>query len=351
MPVSVAATASILPETVVSNREIVERLIAGFVPQTPQDEKAVATAKARADHIEAKTGLKARRFFKPDVSPAAVGYDLLSRLMRKGGWSELDGVIVTSSSTHGFPGLSQQIVAAARGEHEGLGNPFVLDIGSNACTSFMYGLTIASSLIRANAFRRVACLAIEFSSRCISYDPYAFGTSTLFGDAAAGLVLQAGDNGVATLEATRASSMIDAEQISLIRGGGMEAARLDLPVPETTRWYMAGPPVAIGATKILTEEIKRYQSNGAIDWLIPHQANLTRILIPACESVGIDPKRLRASFAETGNTSSASIPLLLDELVRSGEVKPGETALMIGFGASFTLGSALVRLKNVPVRS
>jgi 3-oxoacyl-[acyl-carrier-protein] synthase-3 len=194
-------------------------------------------------------------------------------------------------------------------------------------------------------------MAIEFSSRCISYDPYAFGTSTLFGDAAAGLVLQGGSGGVATLEAARASSMIDAEQIDLIRGGGMEAARLDLPVPETTRWYMAGPPVAIGATKILTDEIKRYQSGGTkIDWLIPHQANLTRILIPACESVGIDPKRLRASFAETGNTSSASIPLLLDELVRSNEVKPGETALMIGFGASFTLGSALVRLNNVPVR-
>jgi 3-oxoacyl-[acyl-carrier-protein] synthase-3 len=352
MQVSVAATSSILPEEVVSNKELVERLIAGFHAKTQEDAKAVSIARARAALIETKTGLRARRFFAPEQSPVEVGLDLLSRLLRtSGAWGALDGIIVSASSTHGFPGLSQQIVAAARTAHPELGNPFVLDIGSNACTSFMYGLTIAASLIRGGGFRRVACLAIEFSSRCIEYNPYAFATSTLFGDAAAGLLLQGDKSGIASLEATRASSMIDAAAIALIKGGGMEAARLDLSVPAATRWFMAGPPVALGATKILKEEIKRYQASGTrIDWLIPHQANLTRILIPACEDVGIDSKRLRASFAETGNTSSASIPLLLDELVRSDEVTSGETALLIGFGASFTLGSALLRLADVPVR-
>jgi len=61
-----------------------------------------------------------------------------------------------------------------------------------------------------------------------------------------------------------------------------------------------------------------------IDWLIPHQANLTRILIPACAKTGIDPDRLCASFADTGNTSSASIPLLLDQLVRAGVRSPAD---------------------------
>ncbi len=352
MQVSVAATASILPKTVISNREIAERLIAGIEVKNEADEQAVAAARQRADLIERKTGLRARHFFAPEQDPIAVGSDLLSRLVRPGAWGELDAIIVSSSSAHGFPGISQQIVAAARDTHEDLGNPFVLDIGSNACTSFMYALTIASSLIRAMGYRSVACLAIEFSSRCIDYNPHAFGTSTLFGDAAAGVLLRAGDDGIATLEAVRASSMIDAEQITLIKGGGMEVARPDLRVPDTTRWYMAGPPVAIGAMKILGEEISRYQADGTkIDWLIPHQANLTRILIPACQNAGIDPSRLRASFAETGNTSSASIPLLLDELVRSDEAAPGQTALLIGFGASFTLGSALLKLGRVPIRT
>jgi 3-oxoacyl-[acyl-carrier-protein] synthase-3 len=89
--------------------------------------------------------------------------------------------------------------------------------------------------------------------------------------------------------------------------------------------------------------IARLQADGVtIVWLVPHQANLTRILIPACEKTGIDPERLCASFADTGNTSSASIPLLLDQLLRSGRVRPGQTALLVGFGASFTIGSALL---------
>ena len=83
----------------------------------------------------------------------------------------------------------------------------------------------------------------------------------------------------------------------------------------------------------------------SIDWLIPHQANLTRILIPACEKTGIDPERLCGSFADTGNTSTASIPLLLDQLVRGGRVESGQNALLVGFGASFTVGSALITFK------
>jgi 3-oxoacyl-[acyl-carrier-protein] synthase-3 len=311
----------------------------------------VAQTRTRAELIEKKTGLHARRFFRPEQTPVEVGLDLLNRLMSRQSWSGLQAIIVSSSSSHGFPGVSQQIVARARKDHPDLPHPFVLDIGSNACTGFMYAMTIGASLIKGMGFDRVACMAVEFSSRCIAYDPLAFGTSTLFGDAAAGVLLTKGSTGIASLDAVRATSMIDESTIGLIKGSGMEAAQPTLEVPAQARWFMAGPPVAIGATKILVDEIKRYQTQGAkIDWLIPHQANLTRILIPACKTVEIDPSRLCASFAETGNTSSASIPLLLDDLVRSDRAKPGDRALLVGFGGSFAVGSALLTLHNVPVK-
>ena len=131
--------------------------------------------------------------------------------------------------------------------------------------------------------------------------------------------------------------------IALIKGAGMQASNQQAEVPQDVRWYMAGPPVAVGATRILVDEIRRHQAEGyEIDWLIPHQANLTRILIPACKSAGVDPSKLCASFADTGNTSSASIPLLLDQLAKGGKAKPGQNALLIGFGASFSIGSALL---------
>ena len=303
----------------------------------------VSKTRERSGLIERKTGLRARRFFPPEQSPVEVGLKLLEDLITPHNWYSLDALIISSSSTQGFPGISQQILAAARADHPDLGAPFVLDIGSNACTGFMYGLAIASSMLPAMGYRRAACIAIEFSSKCISYDPIAFGTSTLFGDAAAGVLLSSEERGLATIQRMRASSMVDAQTIGMIRGGGMQASQLAFEVPAPSRWFMAGPPVALGATRILIDEIRRYQEAGCrIDWLIPHQANLTRILIPACEKTGIHPRQLCASFADTGNTSSASIPLLLDRLVQSGKVARGETALLIGFGASFTVGSALI---------
>lgn len=341
--VSVIATASILPEAVVTNRDIGQRLIDGAHARQIFDKEAEEVARARSEVIEQKTGLRSRRFFSAEDNPVDVGLSLLEKLMGDRDWSALDAVIVSSSSTQGFPGLSQQIVAASRDRHGAIGNPFVLDISSNACTGFMYAVTVGRSLVQALGYRKVALLAIEFSSRCITYDPKAFGISTLFGDAAAGVLLASHVPGIATIKASRASSMVDPGTIALVKGAGMLANDQDAEVPSNARWYMAGPPVAVGATRILVDEIRRHQSEGhVIDWLIPHQANLTRILIPACKSAGIDPARLCASFAETGNTSSASIPLLLDQLVRDGKAAPGENALLIGFGASFSIGSALL---------
>ena len=350
--VSIVATASTLPTAAVSNREIGQRLLEGVEIDDEESAEIVARISERAELIEKKTGLRSRRFFAPDESPVNVGTELLERLMGRQSWAGLDAVVVSSSSTHGFPGLSQQIVAASRKAHPDLGAPFVLDVGSNACTGFMYALAIGSSVMQALGYRRVACIAIEFSSRCIAYDPLAFGTSTLFGDAAAGLLLARDERGLARLRSVRAASMIDGETIGMVKGTGMQAAHPGAEVPKSARWFMAGPPVAIGATRILVEEIQRVQRDGVkIDWLIPHQANLTRILLPACAKTGIDPERLCASFAETGNTSSASIPLLLDQLVRDGRARPGETALMIGFGASFSIGSALIEFDRLPGRA
>jgi len=339
----VRSTAHVLPLHRVSNEELAERLIRGSPHRVDDLERD--RIRARGRDIRRKTGLVERRFFGPDEDPVEVCYTVLSGLLERAQvpWSALDGIVVSSSSIHGFPGISQQTVARARGDHPELGDPFVLDIGSNACTSFMYGLGIARSLIGSEGYRNVACIAVEFSSRCIEYSTAAFGTSTLFGDAAAGLLLSAEGEGPARVDSVRMTSRIDAEKIRHIRGAGTAACAPTTPVPDTERWYMSGPPVAIGAIEILTSEVRRYQEAGVgVDWLIPHQANLTRILEPACDTLGIPRDRLCASFERTGNTSSASIPLLLDELLTSSRPRPGESVVLVGFGASFSVGSALL---------
>jgi 3-oxoacyl-[acyl-carrier-protein] synthase-3 len=303
--------------------------------------------RARAPNIEQKTGLRERRFFSENASPADVGIDLLELLMADADWAELDAVLVSSSSTQGFPGVSQQIASLAKGRRPELGNPFVLDLSSNACTGFMYALAVGTSLCKAMNFRKVAILAIEFSSRCISYEPEAFSTSMLFGDAAAGILIQGGQGGIASVQEVRASSRLNESTLGLIQGGGMQSIQPDVDVPESARWSVVGPQVAVGATQILADEIKRYQGeNVSIDWLIPHQANLTRVLLPACKAAGLHPSRMRTTFDWTGNTSSASIPLALDLLVQGEQLRDGQTALLVGFGASFTIGSAMLVLRG-----
>jgi len=341
LPTVVRATTHILPSHVVSNEEIAERLIAGSGERIAESDRSHIRARAR--DIRRKTGLVERRFFGPEEDPVERAHAALGQLLDRGQapWSELDAIIVSSSSIHGFPGVSQQVVARARTDHPDLGDPFVLDIGSNACTSFMYGLGIARSLITTQGYRHVACIAVEFSSRCIEYSTAAFGTSTLFGDAVAGVLLAPEGDGPARLVSVRMSSWIDAERIRHISGAGTAACDPTAPAPAAERWYMSGPPVALGAIQILTSEVRRYQQAGiAVDWLIPHQANLTRILHPACDTVGVPRDRLCASFERTGNTSSASIPLLLDELLAGGRVRAGESVVMVGFGASYSVGSA-----------
>ncbi len=344
LPVSIISTASILPSRAVSNVDIVEMLIEGAHARQIFNEEAESRARERAKLIEQKTGLRSRRFFNKKDSPVQIGASILETLMANEDWSSLDAVIVSSSSIQGFPGLSQQIIAALRDKHPEIGNPFVLDIGSNACTGFMYAITIGQSLIQGMGFNNVALIAVEFSSRCIKYDPSAFGISTLFGDASAGMLIAPNRDGIGTLVTSRSHSMVDRESMAYVKGSGVLASELRADVPDNARWYMAGPPVAVGAVKILVDEIRHYQNAGhPIDWLIPHQANLTRILLPACKTVDIDPSKLCASFAETGNTSSASVPYLLDQHVQQKRAKPGDTALLIGFGASFSIGSALIK--------
>ena len=341
----VRSTTSLLPDNVVSNEAIAERLIEGSGQHVGESDHAHIRARGR--DIQRKTGLRERRFFAASDDPVEVAYTALSRLLERAheAWSRLDAIIVSSSSVHGFPGLSQQLVARARSDHPDLGDPFVLDIGSNACTSFMYGLGIATSVAATQGYRNVACLAVEFSSRCIDYRTTAFGTSTLFGDAVAGLLVAPQGDALARIASVRMSSWIDAHRIRHIHGAGVAACDPSSPVPDNERWYVDGPSVAIGAIEILTSEVRRYQHAGVVvDWLIPHQANLTRILHPACAALGIARERLCASFDRTGNTSSASIPLLLDELLASRRAQSGESVVLVGFGASYAVGSAHLTL-------
>ncbi|MCK6523453.1 SDR family NAD(P)-dependent oxidoreductase, partial [Myxococcota bacterium] len=333
---------SLLPERVVDNAEIVQLLAEG---SSDVAEDVRAQYLARAATIESKTGIQSRRFFAPDVEPLQVLADLARALMVDQDWAELDAIFVGTCSVTGFPGLSQQLVALLREETTRsstggpLGNPFTLDVHSNACTSTISALTIADNMIRAQGYRNVLILSIELGSRSVPLHVRSFNTSVLFGDAAGGWLVSARPGGAQILS-TRASSFIRPDTIGLITGHGSPTTE---PLGQTHSFFVSGPEVAQAAVEIFTAEIRRTREAGfEPDWILPHQANLGMILRPALRAAGVPEERLITTLPFTGNTLASSLPLTWDMAARDGRFKPGDKILMVAFGASFAVGSALI---------
>ena len=334
---------SLLPTHVLTNAEMTERLSVRSPTGVPPE--VHTHFRQRATLTERKTGIRERHFFDAHDDVTQVGVRLAAQLSAQGlDWSSVDGLLVASSSIHGFPGLSQRLVAELRVAHPELGHPFVLDVTSNACTSFLYAVGLGISLIRSFAYNTVVCIAIETASRCISDDIRNFGTSTLFGDAAAAMVLSS-ERGFARVVDVRMGSRVTAETIELIQGSGALAAHPELAVPEANRWKVAGPRVAGQAVQLLVDEIQHYLTQGdAIDWLIPHQANRRGIMLPACERTGFPSARMLSTIEFAANTSTASVPLTFDHYHQRHVFSPGECILLVSFGASFTIASVMLEM-------
>ncbi len=212
-----------------------------------------------------------------------------------------------------------------------------------ACSGFMYALDVAAAYFDSGRAKKALVVAAEALSPVVDWTDRA--TCVLFGDAAGAVVLEAGDDLLAIRLQARGtptplritgfparSPFIKAEP-----GRGDESAKV----------YMNGQEVykfAVGAmTGGLREVIGLAGLNeGDVDWVLPHQANI-RIIEAAKQRLGIAPDRFLHNMERYGNTSAASIPVLLDECRRAGRFRPGEVLAMSAFGAGLTSGACVIR--------
>ena len=342
--VFIRGSGSLSPPIVRDTSAMIEALLA----RTPAEVGVEAREQyaVKAARVAEKTGIQARRFFPAERSLDDILAELAPRVAPPGfDWSRLDAILCASTSVGGFPGASQRALVRLRALFPALGDPFVLDLNSNACANFLYSMGIAASLIQARGYRNVLCLAVELASRCLTYDVREADTSMLFGDAAAGLMLSS-EEGFARVLAPRMGSRVFAGSLELLAGGSVHPS---LEAGETAvrpAWRIPGPETASRATALLVEEIAARRASGEqFEWLLPHQANDSLILAPMCARSGVPRDRLLLSLHEHGNTSSASMPLTFDLHRRAGRFSAGERVLMVGFGASLTVGSAIVEFE------
>ncbi len=284
--------------------------------------------------IVARTGIKARHLAEAGQTSSDLGLIAAQRAMEMAGVTaeQLDLIIVaTSTPDFVFPSTA----CLLQGK---LGNKGATAFDVQAvCSGFVYALTIAEKFIRSGSHRRALVVGAEVFSRILDWNDR--GTCVLFGDGAGAVVLEAaGKPGILT---------------TALHADGAHHGILSVPgnvaggkVTGDPFLRMDGQAVFKFAVRVLAEVAhecceQAQVAPAAIDWLIPHQANI-RIIEATAKKMGLPMDKVIVTVDQHGNTSAASVPLALDAAVRDGRIRRGQKVMLEGVGGGFTWGAVLL---------
>jgi 3-oxoacyl-[acyl-carrier-protein] synthase-3 len=303
-------------------------------------EKIINTSDA---WITERTGIKERRI----AAEGEVTSDMAAAAARKAlemaatDPIDLDMIIVGTIS----PDMPMPSCAVFVQAKLGATRAFAFDV-SAACAGSLYGMAIADQFIRSGRARRVLVIGAELLSRLVDWDDRS--SAVLFGDAAGALVLGPTPDPARGLISTHLHSDGTAAGILAIPGGGSKHPQSEAVLAQRlNKISMNGREVYKYATRVLPEVIlEALAANGlkpgAIDHVVSHQANV-RIVESVVDRLGIPREKCWLNIDRYGNTSSASLPISLDEANRAGRLRPGDLVAMMAIGAGMAWGSALVR--------
>jgi 3-oxoacyl-[acyl-carrier-protein] synthase III len=288
--------------------------------------------------ITSRTGMKERRI--SHVSGIELAITAARRAIDCAGLTgqDIDLVIYGSCSN------DETVPNSASGVQQRIGatRAAAFDVNT-ACTSFMYGLSIGSSMIKTGIVRNALVIGVELISQYMDWDNR--NVAVLFGDGAAAMVLQASDeeNGVV---AERLQCYADARQILRVRGMGCMYANLGVQFG-LTRWDFDGQEIFRKAVQGMSEASLDVMRRAKVTMddialVVPHQANL-RIIDAVAKKAGAGPDKVYINVQRYGNMSSATAPVALVEAVEEGRVPPGSLVLMPAFGGGLTLSAHLIR--------
>lgn len=317
----ITGTGSVLPGQRLSNQQLVDRLAANGVETSDQ-------------WIVERTGIRARHFASAEEQASDLATAAAQRALEAAGRKAADiDLIIVATST---PDMIFPSTACIVQRKLGIQGCPAFDVQA-VCSGFVYGLTVADSLIRTGGARRALVIGTEIFSRILDFNDRT--TCVLFGDGAGAVVLEASD--VPGILATELHA--DGRHANILCTPGTVSGGKVVGDPLLK---MDGPAVfkmAVGVLESVARSVldKAQRSADDVDWLIPHQANI-RIMHSTTKKLRLPLDKLIVTLDEHGNTSAASIPLALDAAVRGGKVKSGDTVLLEGVGGGFTWGAVLL---------
>jgi len=313
-----------------------------YVPEYILTNKELETLVDTNDEwITSRTGIKERRILKGEnlgTSFMAIkaAQDLLEK--SKVDPSEIDLVIVATAT----PDLIVASTAVYVATEIGAINAFAYDLQA-ACSSFLYGMSTASSYIESGRYQKVLVIGADKMSSIIDYSDRA--TCIIFGDGAGAVLFEENKEGLGLQDEYLRSDGIGRDFLKIEAGGSILPASEETVKNKQHFVYQEGKTVfkyAVSNMAEVSEKMltRNHLTEADIQWLVPHQAN-KRIIEATAKRVGVAPDKVMMNIDKYGNTTSATLPLLLADY--ENQLKKGDNLIFAAFGGGFTWGAIYLK--------
>jgi 3-oxoacyl-[acyl-carrier-protein] synthase III len=321
---AITGLATYVPERVVTNAELAR------------------TLDTSDDWIVTRTGIRERRVGAPGETTSTMGAEAVRRLMAaKGlGPEDVDALIVATVT----PDMVFPATACLIQDRLGMQEVWGFDL-SAACSGFLYALTTGAQFVVSGVHRRVVVVGADLMSAII--DPLDRTTAVLFGDGAGAVLLEAAEPGFGILDFLHRVDGSGRCDLMMPAGGSLRPASPETVADREHYLKQNGRTVFKFAVSKMAESVERLlERNGLqasdLAVVIPHQAN-QRILDATADRLGLPHDRMASVIARYGNTTAATLPLALEDVLQAGKLARGDLAVFVAVGAGFTVGATLVR--------
>jgi 3-oxoacyl-[acyl-carrier-protein] synthase-3 len=321
----IIGTGSYLPEKILTNSEL------------------VTIVDTSDEWIKRRSGIRQRHIIATDETTSDLATNAAKNALKGANLNpdEIDLIIVaTFTGDKPLPSTATMVQKKINAI-----NAAAFDINA-ACTGFIYGLTIADQFIKTGFYTNILIIGAEALTRFTNWSDRS--TCILFGDGAGAVILTADENSISGVlqSCLSADGFKPSEWLDIPAGGSLKIASHESIFENEHVMRMNGKEIFKFATKIIVESInevliKSNLSINDIDYIIPHQANI-RIIESATKKLGIPIERFIINIDKCANTSAASIPVALDQALRSGKIKQGDKLILVAFGGGLTWGSTII---------
>ncbi|MCO6510119.1 MAG: ketoacyl-ACP synthase III [Aridibacter famidurans] len=292
--------------------------------------------------ITTRTGIKERRKASPDEYTSQFAVRAGRQAIERAGLKPEDIDIIICATT--TPDQILPSTGCLIQRDLGCVNAAGMDVFA-ACSGFIYGITMVESMIRTGQIRYGLVIGAEVLTKYVDYTDRT--TCVIFGDGAGAAVLGPVEEGKGILS-TKIQSDGNYEEQLYARGGGTKLGTTHETIDNREHYFkMRGNEIFKVAVRNMSGVSKEMLEKAGlkvedVDLVIPHQAN-QRITDAVAKKLDVDPKKVYSNIDRMGNTSSASIPIALDEVIQSGRVKEGDVVLLTAFGGGITWGATVIR--------